>query len=154
MDRRSATGTCPCTATTKAPSTSPPAGPAEVAPTRTPRVLDQLDEPVVAGLMDPATGRRRQLRDPGPHGQALVAGLPLGQPHRPDLGVGERHPGHGAVAVGRSVLAEDVPGSYAGLVHRHVGEGALAGDVTDRPQPVGGPHPLIGATAAAFSSMP
>src|SRR6266702_4209142 len=42
MARRAATGTCPCTATARAPSTSPPAGPAEVAPTSTPRSVSSM----------------------------------------------------------------------------------------------------------------
>ena len=43
----------------KNPSTSPPHGPADVAPTRTPRsgVLHELDEAVVAGLVDPSPRR-------------------------------------------------------------------------------------------------
>ena len=40
--------------------------------------------------------------------------------------------------------AEDVARGDRGLVHRHVREGALAGDVADRPEPVAGAHPPVG----------
>ena len=72
----------PCTATDNAPSTSPPDGPAEVAPTRTPRraVGDHLDEALVAGTVDEAARRATAaVRSPTCTSRPRVPGLLLGQ---------------------------------------------------------------------------
>jgi len=56
---------------------------------------------------------------------------------------GERHPGDRPVVRRGAVVAEDVAHGDACLVHGHVGVRADPGDVSDRPQAVGGPHPVI-----------
>jgi len=65
-----------------------------------------------------------------------------------DLGLGEHDPGDGGV-VGAAGLAEDGVGDHAGLVHRDVGEQRDAGDVAERPQPVGCPAVLVALHPAA-----
>jgi hypothetical protein len=99
--------------------------------------------PLVAHLVDPAPRGRGDPRQPRPHPNTGFAGGGLGQAHRPDLGVGEGDPRHRPVVGGLPVLAEDVGGGDASLVHRHVREGALAGDVPNGPHPVRGAHPLV-----------
>ena len=120
------------------PSTSPPAGPIDGRADQDAAVgvRDELDQ----ALAPCGSSRGSTLDmsvDADPHVAAGVAGLRLGHPDRADLRVGERHPRHGAVVGGRPVLAEDVADHDRGLVHRHVRERALAGDVADGPQPVG-----------------
>ena len=89
-----AVGTSPWTATTSADKISPPDGPAAVAPTSTPRSASsiELDQALVAALVDPAPRRRRQVGEPDPDVDAPVACLLLGQADRSDLGIGEGHP--------------------------------------------------------------
>ena len=65
-------------------------------------------------------------------------------PDRADLGIGEGDPRDRTVVGRWPVLAEDVASDDGGLVHRHVGEGPLAGDVTDRPQPLACAQPIVG----------
>ena len=81
---------------------------------------------------------------PTRHPQPGLAGLLLGEPDRADLGVGEGHPADRAVVRRRPVRAEQVAHRDLRLVERHVGEGALPGDVADRPEPLAGPQPLVG----------
>jgi hypothetical protein len=50
-------------------------------------VGDQLDDALVAGLVDPPPGRGRYLRQPDGDVQACLTGLRLGQPDRADLRV-------------------------------------------------------------------
>src|SRR5262249_59526770 len=95
-------------------------------------ILHELDEPVVAGLVDPAAGRLGHLLHAGAYGQPRLPRLPLGQAHRADLRVGERDAGHRVVLGGPSVPAQDVGDDDVRLVHGYVGECALAGDVTHR----------------------
>ena len=78
----------------------------------------------------------------------------LGEPDGADLGVGERHPADGAVVGPRPVLAEQAAGGHGVLVHRHVGERALAGDVADRPEPLPDPHLLVGVQRPGAGSSP
>ena len=73
----------------------------------------------------------------------IPARLPLGQPHRAHLRVGERHAAHRPVVRPGTVLAQDVADDDGRLVHRHVRERALAGDVTDGPS-APCPQPLVG----------
>jgi hypothetical protein len=110
-------------------------------------VLDELDDPLAAGAGDPAAGRRRERRPADGHLDPGVAGLLLGEADRADLGVGEGHPRHRVVLGLAGVVARpvgDVGEGHGRLVHRHVGERALAGDVADRPQLLAGPHPPVG----------
>ena len=69
-------------------------------------------------------------------GRPCSRGLRLGQPDPADLGIGERHPGQAVVAVVVAAGVREVRGQHGRLEHRHVGEGAAAGDVADREQPV------------------
>src|SRR5487761_1423906 len=124
---RSATVTWPWIATTRAPSTSPPAGPADVAPTRTPRPASStsLMSPSLPALwIQPR--RRRQLRAAGPHRQALLPGLAPGRAPRADLGASERDPRHRPVVGCRPVWA-------------HGGRPGDAGYPAGLGQQVGGP---------------
>ena len=145
MWRSVSTGTDACTATARAESTSPPTGPAEVAPTSTPRSASttSLMKAFVAGLVNPAACRRRHLRDADNHATVLLSRLGLGEPNRADLGIGERHPRQRPVVGRRPRLAEDVAHRDVRLVHRDVGERAVAGHVADGPDPVAGPHPFV-----------
>ena len=70
--------------------------------------------------------------------EARGPGLLLGQAHSPDLRIGERHVRDGVVARRLPAPAEDVTERDRLLVHRHVRERAVPGDVADRPQAVGG----------------
>jgi DNA-binding MarR family transcriptional regulator len=106
-------------------------------------MADHQRAPAIAGLVDPAPRRGRHPRHPDRDGEVPVAGLRFGQPDRADLRVGERHPRQRPVVRRRPVLTEDVADRNAGLVHRHVGERAVAGDISDRPQPLAGAHPLV-----------
>ena len=96
-------------------------------------------------------------RDAHPHGHAALPGLSLGQADRADLRVGEGDPRHRVVLGGGDRLAQDVGHHDVRLVHRHVRERALAGDVADRPHSRrgaqviihrDGPRPLVDADRA------
>lgn len=69
-----------------------------------------------------------------------MARLGLGEAYRGDLGVGEGHRGRGPVISRLAGVPEDIGGGDAGLIHRGVGEGALAGDVADGPHALGSTH--------------
>src|SRR5258708_19493362 len=72
-------------------------------------VLHELDEPLVAGLVDPAPSRRGNLARAGPRVQALVASLRLGQADRADLGIGEPPAPHRASLRPLLLLAQYLP---------------------------------------------
>ena len=122
-------------------STSPPMGPAEVAPTSTPRraVLDELDEPRcppwIQPRVDSPAARRRRARRARRRGPAARSG-----PTAPTSGSVNVTRGTAWYSACVAVAAEDVGERDGGLVHRHVGEGALARDVADRPEPLTGAH--------------
>ena len=70
------------------------------------------------------------------------AGCIAGHPDRADLGVGERHPWHGAGDTGSDVLAQDVPHRDIGLSHGDMGVRTATGHVADRPHAIGSLHAL------------
>ena len=119
----------------------PPVPPRSRRPARPVGVHDQLDEPVVAGPVDPAAGSSRPpARSPVRTVEPCLPGLLLGHPDRADLGIGERHPGD-RVVVGAGAAARRGcrRAAMSAWYMRHVGEGALPGDVADRPHPVARP---------------
>ena len=69
------------------------------------------------------------------------------------LGVAEHHPRDAAV-VGRDGAPEDVGGRDARLVGGDVGEGRDAGDVPDRPDPVGGAQVVVDGDGAVLDAHP
>src|ERR1035438_9523699 len=95
-------------------------------------VLDQLDETVITRLVDPAPGGTGNLGTAHPNRYAPLRRLGLGEADRADLRVGEGDPGHGVILGGGDLLAEDARHHDVRLVHRHVRERAVAGDVADR----------------------
>ena len=118
-------------------------------------VRDQLDQPVVAGVVDPAAAGRGEVGVADPHLEPGVARLrPRSGRPTPISGSVNVTRGTRAVVGGGPVLAEDVADRDRGLVHRHVGEGAVAGDVADGPQPLAGPHPLVDLDGCASGSSP
>src|SRR6202044_508724 len=108
------------------------------------RVLDDLDKAVVTGLMNPAPGGVRYLRPADADAEARLAGLGLRHADRTHLRIGERDVRDRGVVGRTAAAAQDVAHRDVGLVHGHVGELALAGDVADRPHAVGRAHPLVG----------
>ena len=139
--RRRSTGTSPWTATVSAPRISPPIGPADVPPTRRPSLSISLMKPS-ARCSQPRVLLARSVlyTRTSPY---LLASLVFGEADGADLRVGEGDAGQGAVVGAGAVLAEDVSGGDAALVHRDVRERALPGDVADRPQAVAGAHPVV-----------
>ena len=147
------TGTSACTARVSSPSTSPPCGPTErrADEDAASRVLDQLEEALVADLVDPAAWPTSgDPPMPTRTSMPCVACLPLGEPDRADLRVGERDPGQRAVVgrrrrPGRGCRRRRCAAWYTAMC----GEGPLPGDVADRPQPVGGAEPVVDGDRAA-----
>ena len=78
-----------------------------------PIVGDELEDPLVADLVDPATSGRRHLGEPHPHVRPRVTCLALGQP-------GER-------AVVSTGLAVAIPEGFAGFVQPRSGLAARHG---------------------------
>ena len=99
------TGTSACTASASSPSTSPPEGPAEVAPTSTWRCASSttFTKPSLPALWIQPRADVGTSVDADSHRQPGRAGVCLGHPYRADLGVGEGDPGQGSV-VGRAHL--------------------------------------------------
>src|SRR5438445_13445757 len=60
-------------------------------------VLDHLDEPLVAGSVNPAPGGDRCLLDPGAYLDSLPYRLLLGEPGRAHFGIGECNPRLGSI---------------------------------------------------------
>ena len=146
MLRSVATGTSARTATCRALSTSPPYGPADVAPTSTDRSASSMT------LMNPSLPALwihpraelgtwvRPVRTRSPAARACSSVRPT----LPISGSVNVTLGHRPVVGWLAALAEDVAHHDAGLVHGHVRERALAGDVADRPHPVRRAHPAVG----------
>ena len=95
--RGRSTGTRAWTARVSIESTSPPLGPTDVAPTSRPSRTTSLMSPSLPGPVHVPAGRLGEVGAADLDLATLLARLLLGQAHRPDLGVGEGHPRHGAV---------------------------------------------------------
>ncbi len=67
----------------------------------------------------------------------------VGQSDRGDLGIGEGHPGEGAVVGVRARPAQDVRHTQPSLEHRHMGEGTLSRHVAHRPDTWGHTHAAV-----------
>src|SRR5260370_1323652 len=100
------------------------------------RVLDHLDEAIVAGPVDPAARGDRCFLDPGAHIESLLFRLLFGEAGRAQLRIGERDPWLRAVIGARPWFTEDVVDGDAGVVDRHMSEAPAGCHVADCPEPL------------------
>ena len=151
----SGVGTRACTAVASIESTSPPIGPTDVAPTRWPAarsstslMIPSPPGPVIQPRVDPASGARPTATS-SPASRACCSVRPT-EPTSGSVKVTRGTAWYSASRASSPVRLGDVGEGDRRLVHRHVREGALAGDVADRPQLVAGPHPRVGVDRAGL----
>ena len=134
-------------------STSPPVGPADVAPTSTPSSLSitSLMKPSLPALwIQPRAEAGTWLtavRTRSPCSSLACASV---MPTAADLRIGKGDPRHRVILGRVARTAEQLAEDDAAVIHGHVRERALAHDVAERPHARSSLHPLVNGDEASF----
>src|SRR6185436_16428028 len=105
----------------------------------------EKNESIVAGSVDPPSGRRGDSRIAGANPETSFPSLGLREANSADLWIGERRPGQPVVAAEHIWPAQQVRYQDSWLPHRRVRECAPPRDVADAIQPVDtdDPHMIV-----------